>query len=107
MRLPLLIGLACVAGLTVSVRAIQASREADPARSQATYYANGQVEMECETHAGKREGACRRFYPSGAKQAEGEYVEGKMEGPWTFWLEDGTVDTARSGTYAAGGRVGP
>ena len=106
MRLPLLIGLACVAGLTVSVRAIQASH-ADDVRSQATYYANGQVEMECETRDGKREGACRRYYPSGAKQSEGAYVEGRMEGPWTYWLEDGTVDPARSGTYAAGGRVGP
>src|SRR5262245_55108372 len=103
MKTPLVIGLACVAGLTVSVRAIQAGHAANDARSQATYYANGQVEAECETRAGKREGACRRYYPDGAKQAEGAYVDGKMEGPWTFWLADGTVDAARSGTYAAGG----
>ena len=107
MRLPLLIGLACVAGLTVSVRAIQASHDPNDTRSQATYYANGQVEMECETRAGKREGACRRFFPDGAKQAEGRYVDGKMDGEWTFWLDDGSVDAARSGRYAAGGRVAP
>jgi hypothetical protein len=107
MKMPLVIGLACIAGLTVSVRAIQAGHAANDARSQATYYANGQVEMECETKADKREGACRRFYPDGAKQAEGQYVDGKMEGTWTFWLSDGSVDTSRSGNYVAGGRVGP
>jgi hypothetical protein len=107
MKTPLVIALACVAGLTVSVRAIQAGHAASDSRSQATYYANGQVEVECETRAGKREGACRRFYPDGAKQAEGAYVDGKMEGPWTFWLADGSVDATRSGNYAAGGRVAP
>src|SRR5262245_7270774 len=107
MRLPLLIGLACVAGLTVSVRAIQGSHDANDQKTQATYYTNGQVEMECETRAGKREGACRRYYPNGAKQAEGHYADGKMEGPWTFWLEDGSVDATRSGSYAAGGREAP
>ena len=107
MKMPLVIGLACVAGLSVSVRAIQAGHSADEARYQTTFYANGQIEMECGTQAGKREGACRRFYPDGAKQAEGQYVDGKMEGEWTFWLSDGSVDTARSGTYAAGGRVAP
>jgi hypothetical protein len=30
-----------------------------------------------------------------------------MEGPWTFWLEDGSVDGARSGSYAAGERASP
>ena len=105
--MPLLIGLACVAGLTVSVRAIQGTHDVNDVRSQATYFANGQVEMECETRAGKREGACRRYYPDGAKQAEGTYVDGKMDGPWTFWLEDGSIDSARSGRYAAGGRVAP
>ena len=107
MKRPFVVGLACVAGLTVSVRAIQAGHAGNDARAQATYYANGQLEMECETKAGKREGACRRFFPDGAKQAEGQYVDGKMDGEWTFWLADGSVDTARSGSYAAGGRVAP
>jgi antitoxin component YwqK of YwqJK toxin-antitoxin module len=107
MRLPLLIALACAAGLTVSVRVIQSAHASTAQQTQETYYANGQVEMQCETKEGKREGACRRYYPDGSKQAEGRYVDGKMEGPWTFWLEDGSVDAARSGSYAAGGRESP
>ncbi len=105
MKLPFLIALACAAGLTVSVRVIQSAHASTASQAQQTYYANGQIEMECETREGKREGACRRYYANGAKQAEGRYVDGKMEGPWTFWLEDGSVDAARSGSYAAGGRV--
>ena len=107
MKTPALILLAGLAGLTVSVRALQGGRASAESRIHTTYYANGQVEMECDTQEGRREGACRRFYADGRRMAEGNYAAGKMEGRWTFWLEDGTVDAARSGIYAAGERADP
>ena len=105
MKTPALVVLAALAGLTISVRALRASSEA--AASQTTYYANGQIESECEVRDGRKEGLCRRFYANGEKQAEGAYAAGRMDGPWTFWREDGSVDAERSGDYVAGDRVGP
>jgi antitoxin component YwqK of YwqJK toxin-antitoxin module len=107
MKIPALILLAGLAGLTVSVRALQGTRDATESQTQTTYFANGQVETECETLDGRRDGLCRRFYADGRKMAEGSYVAGKMEGQWTFWLEDGTVDGARSGRFESGERSGP
>lgn len=107
MKTPALVILAGLAGLTVAVRAFDRPRDELRSSSQTTYYANGQVEMECATRDGRREGPCRRYYSDGRKLAEGAYASGKMEGPWTFWLEDGSVDGARSGSYAAGERTSP
>ncbi len=105
MKTPALVLLTALAGLTVAVRALNKNPEDAASRSQSTYYANGQVEMECATNAGKREGLCRRFYSDGRKMAEGNYAAGLMEGAWTFWLEDGSVDVARSGRYVSGDRT--
>jgi hypothetical protein len=33
------------------------------------------------------------------KLEEGSYKDGKREGPWSFWHEDGTPDTEKSGVY--------
>jgi antitoxin component YwqK of YwqJK toxin-antitoxin module len=98
--------LAGVAGLTVSVRALEGARGTEETRSQTTYYANGQVETECAIRDGHREGECRRFSADGRKLAEGSYAAGRMEGPWTFWLPDGSIDLERSGRYEAGVRAG-
>jgi antitoxin component YwqK of YwqJK toxin-antitoxin module len=107
MKTPVLVTLAALAGLTVAVRAFDRPREDGRSSSQTTYYANGQLETECSTRDGRREGPCRRFYSDGRKMAEGAYAEGRMEGPWTFWLQDGSVDGARTGSYAAGERTSP
>lgn len=107
MKTPVLVLLACLAGGTVAMRALD--RPGDDARSisQTTYYANGQIETECATRGGRRHGPCHRFYSDGRKMAEGAYADGKMDGPWTFWFEDGSVDRARSGSYATGERASP
>jgi antitoxin component YwqK of YwqJK toxin-antitoxin module len=107
MKTAAVILLAGLAGLTLSVRAFQGTDGATEPKTQSTYSANGQVESECETLDGRRDGLCRRYYADGRKMAEGRYVAGKMEGPWTFWLEDGTVDRTRSGRFDSGERAGP
>ena len=107
MKTPLVVLLAALAGGTLAVRALRADPDAQGPRSQTTYYANGQVESECPTRGGQREGTCTRYYPDGSKMSEGDYVAGRMEGRWTFWRKDGSVDAERSGLYASGERTGP
>ena len=106
MKLPIVILLAGAAGLTVSVRAFQNAQAAEDVRKHTTYYANGQVETECDIRGERRDGTCKRYYADGSPLAEGAYVEGKMDGEWTFWRPDGSVDPERSGRYEAGVRVG-
>jgi antitoxin component YwqK of YwqJK toxin-antitoxin module len=104
-RLPaLLIVAAAVAA--VAFGALRSGGGGDEMRSQTTYFANGQVDTECELHDGQREGTCRKFYSDGTKLAEGRYSAGKMEGEWTFWRRGGEIDAERSGTYVAGVKVG-
>ena len=105
MKLPALCLLLGLAGLTASLGAIAGARGSDPGRKQASYYANGQVESECDYEDGRREGACRRFHPDGSRMAEGSYAAGRMEGRWSFWRPDGSLDPARSGHYRAGERI--
>jgi hypothetical protein len=42
---------------------------------------------------------------SGKKLEEGSYSNDKRDGPWTFWNEDGSIDTTRSGFYENDVRV--
>jgi len=106
MKLPIVILLAGAAGLTASFRALQHAQAAEDPHKHTTYYANGQVETECDLRGDRREGACKRFYADGSPLAEGTYANGKMVGEWTFWRPDGSIDPERSGTYEAGVRVG-
>jgi len=105
MRLPALI-LVATAGTAASFGVFRSGRGPDPIHSQTTYFANGQIDTECAVRDGQRDGICRRFYPDGSKLSEGSYAAGKMEGEWTFWRRDGSQDAERSGTYAAGAKVG-
>ena len=41
----------------------------------------------------------------GEKVQEGSYHDGRREGQWTFWNEDGSIDLARSGIYENDVRV--
>ncbi len=107
MRTPALLLLAGLAALTVSVRAFSGGGDAPESRTQTTYYANGQVDTECETREGRREGRCTHYSPDGKKLSEGAFVGGRMQGSWTFWREDASVDAERSGTYVDGERVAP
>jgi antitoxin component YwqK of YwqJK toxin-antitoxin module len=105
MRLPALI-LVATAGTAASFGIFRSASGAETIHSQTTYFANGQVDTECSVRDGQRDGTCRRFYADGTKQSEGSYSAGKMEGEWTFWRRDGSLDTERSGTYAGGTKVG-
>lgn len=44
-------------------------------------------------HDGKKipHGTCTMFHPNGAKAGEGAYVDGKENGIWRAWREDGTL----------------
>ncbi|MBL8859809.1 MAG: hypothetical protein JNL28_14985 [Planctomycetes bacterium] len=48
------------------------------------------------------EGAWTFRHLNGLERAHGNFRAGAMTGPWSFWLEDGTVDTAHTGVYANG-----
>jgi hypothetical protein len=67
-----------------------------------TYWSTGALKARIETEDGTPHGACVRFYADGAKEAEGRFADGELEGPWTFWTPDGRIDPARSGTYRVG-----
>lgn len=54
-----------------------------------------------------REGRHKAWYLSGQLQEEGRYAEDLRTGPWSFWGEDGTLDSERSGIYELGERTGP
>jgi succinate dehydrogenase hydrophobic anchor subunit len=49
----------------------------------------------------RKDGHFVRFLqaPRRIKLEEGNYHEGKRDGAWTFWRDDGSVDEARSGFY--------
>jgi antitoxin component YwqK of YwqJK toxin-antitoxin module len=61
--------------------------------------------------AGKRiaplDGLATSHHPNGEKESEGEYKNGKKEGLWTYWNEDGSIDHEKSGIYKAGKRIAP
>ena len=105
MKLPAMILVATV-GTAASFGVFRSGAGTETVRSQTTYFANGQVDTECSVRDGVREGIARRFYSDGTKQAEGSYAAGKMEGEWTFWRRDGSLDAERSGLYAGGVKVG-
>ncbi len=93
------------AGLLATVFALRGG--ATQGEKRVEYYANGQVQYECELQAGVRAGECQRFWPNGRLQAQGRYEDGSMSGSWTFWNEDGSQDGSRSGRYLAGEYAGP
>lgn len=69
-----------------------------------TYWANGQLQSRVETVDGLPSGRSERWHADGTRHALGTLRDGRMEGPWEFWLPDGTPDVERSGTYRAGVR---
>ncbi len=56
-----------------------------------------------EVHVGNvewvRDGAYVESNRAGAKMAQGTYRNGKRQGLWTYWRDDGSVDGSRTGTY--------
>lgn len=92
-----------ILGLVAAVFALRGA--SNPGEQRTEYYANGQVQSECACKDGVREGTCRRFWADGKAQAEGQYTAGLMSGRWSFWNQDGSEDSGRSGEYRAGQRV--
>ena len=43
---------------------------------------------------GKLEGPRRKWYSNGQLKEEGSYKNGKEDGRWTYYLEDGKVETS-------------
>jgi hypothetical protein len=54
-----------------------------------------------------KEGHFAHWSRDGKEVEEGSYLDGKRDGPWTFWSEDGAVDKERSGVYQNDVRIGP
>ena len=52
-------------------------------------------------------GDFNEWYENGQKRAEGSFEEGQEEGLWTYWNEDGSPHTVKSGLYEAGGKIAP
>ncbi|MDA1264838.1 MAG: hypothetical protein O2816_07155 [Planctomycetota bacterium] len=50
-------------------------------------------------------GAHRAWHENGELSEEGVFEQGQREGTWRFWDEDGALDAARSGEYAADERL--
>jgi hypothetical protein len=102
----------CVAML-MSVRTIESSMTSmgDDTRATKVYFtsfpgsqAQALVEyeyQEIQLPGGEwlRDGPATRWSRSGSKLEEGSYRDGKREGMWTFWNEDGSIDGSKTGLY--------
>ena len=51
---------------------------------------------------GELDGPYVQYWPSGDKSGEGSYQKGQLHGPWSFWTQDGIVDSNRTGIYREG-----
>jgi antitoxin component YwqK of YwqJK toxin-antitoxin module len=93
-------------GLTATAATLLHRTEAAEDLAQTTYYASGQVQTRFEVgERGEKHGRFERFYADGTAQSQGAYLDGRMDGDWTFWNADGSVDEARSGSYVDGQRA--
>jgi len=56
-----------------------------------------------------KEGSSTRWShtANGIQHEQGFYRDGKRNGEWTFWNEDGSIDKERSGLYQNDARIGP
>lgn len=85
---------------------LHAGSPAAGADEHTSYYAEDRPEEWAQYLDGRRHGECRRWHRDGTLRAEGRFEHGRMEGEWTWYLPDGSVDAERSGTYREGMRVG-
>jgi antitoxin component YwqK of YwqJK toxin-antitoxin module len=103
MKVPALLAVLGCLGLFAAGGTLFA-RAGSPAE-RTDFWANGQLRERVELEAGRPHGACQRWRADGARAAEGRYRDGRMDGEWSFWHADGTLDAERSGTYRAGVRL--
>jgi len=88
--------------------------EEDPARSglyrqlRFTYGEDGPLRGRGYVKDEKQSGEWVYYWPSGAVQFAGEFLDGRREGPWVFHHADGTYDEEMlSGSYVNGVRTKP
>ena len=105
MKITSLLLLVGALGLGATILFGQVRGSGNDTRAQTTYYASGQLESSIGYEDGRRSGPAQRFFANGAKQSEGIYAAGLMEGAWQFWNADGSIDAERTGTYHAGLRI--
>jgi hypothetical protein len=89
------LGLAAAAGLL-------GSHAEGAGGARLSRHANGAPRESTTFVEGLRHGPTRRWYDDGTLRAEGEFVNGRMEGDWRWYLPDGTPDGERTGRYEAG-----
>ena len=46
-------------------------------------------------------------HPNGQKEKERKYKSGNLEGRWSLWNKDGSINTERSGIYKADKKIAP
>lgn len=69
------------------------------------WYPNGQIRARGErafdaaTHSSPREGLWTLWHENGERLGRGIYRHGKREGHWDYMLEDGAIDSLRTGEY--------
>lgn len=56
------------------------------------YHENGTVASEGQYVDGKEDGPWRDLHPNGQPAAEGRYSAGRQVGAWRFWKPDGTQE---------------
>ena len=47
----------------------------------------------------KKNGKFKEYYQNGKTKSTGEYMFNKMNGNWTFYNKNGTIDKEQSGNY--------
>lgn len=84
MKKSILMGMLLVAGVAVSQNAPKL--EAVGSQVKATYYYdNGQIAQQGMFKEGKPDGKWVAFNEDGSKKSIGEYAEGTKTGKWFFW----------------------
>ena len=71
-----------------------------------SWHDNGQRSEELDYRGGVKAGQFRSWYANGEPRAEGSFdAAGRPTGEWKYWLQDGSVDVRKTGTYEQGKRV--
>lgn len=78
---------------------------AGSARTRADEWRPGVPKRTGQVVDGRQQGTWTYWYEDGAKQAEGGFRDDRQEGAWTWWRRDGSVE--QHGSYAGGLRIGP
>ncbi len=72
------------------------------------FYADGQLQMQgyySNPKAKKKTGHFTYYYANGAKESEGEYVDGYKTGRWVSWFPSNSLDS--EGSYSRNKKIGP